>query len=500
MAGYIEDRWVNKTVIDPKTKRKKHTDRYGKGKRYKVDGIPGVKPALFDTLKDAEKWKAKAQTRVGEGTWIDPRLGAITLREYVETVWWPALRVPPQTKSSMHPRVFLHILRHVGHLPLLRIGDEEIRAWVVQVEQDIDISTIRVTWRHFSTIMQAAVRGKRIPVNPFRDPDLRAPTAPKSKAKAWPKEVVAAVHDGLAPRYRILADEAVGAGLRQGETFGLSPADIDGDVIHVVRQVLKIRGKLAFGPPKGNKERDAPCPPELAAAISAHSEKYPPVEVTLPWVDPLRPNMPWADRPLVTVSLIVTSPNTGGVSGGALNRSTFDESQWKPALVRAGVIPPPVVEYVQLKGKKPARRAAWEMNREDGFHGLRHTFASIVLQAGETIQRLADWLGHADPAFTYRTYAHFLPESGHLAMDALDGWIGGPRPAVEQLVAPETQELLEALAAIVKGEPEPVWFRERLVAVLPGETMIQTDAPQALPTALFDLPSQGSSAGQGAGS
>lgn len=469
MAGYIEDRWVNKRV-SKKTGKRERTERYGKGKRYKVDGIPGVKPAFFDNLKDAEKWKAKAITKIGEGTWIDPRAGDVTLREYVEKTWWPSLRVPPTTKESMKSRVFNHILPHAGSLPLNRIGDEEIRAWVVRAEQDLDVSSIRVAWRHFSQIMQAATTGKRIPANPFREPDLKAPSVPKSKAKAWPRETVAAVREGIGARYRILVDEAVGGGLRQGETFGLSLDDIDGDVIHVVRQVIKVGGKLAFAPPKGNKERDAPCPARLAAAIDAHAAEFPSVNVTLPWVDPARPNLPWDERPLRTVRLLVTTTHTDCAGGGAVNRTTFDEAHWKPALVRAGVISEPKVEYVQAKGKKPWRKVVWDMDREDGFHVLRHTFSSVVLQSGETIQKLAAWLGHSDPAFTYRTYAHFLPDSGNRAMATLGDWVGaapdvlatgGGEDAIGERVA-----LLAVLAEILENEREPEQLRSRLSALL----------------------------------
>jgi integrase len=466
VAGYIEDRWVNKTIIDPKTKKKKHTDRYGKGDRYKVDGIPGVQGKTFKSLKDAEIWKAKAQTKAGEGTWVDPRNGDMLLREYVEAVWWPSLRVPPGSKESMRTRVFRHILPHVGALPLNRVGSEEIKAWVVRAEKDIDVSTIRTTWQHFSQIMQAATKAKRIAVNPFRDPDLKAPTVTDSKAHAWPREVVAAVRSELHPRYRILVDEAVGAGVRQGEAFGLTLDDIDGDELKVVRQVLKIGGKLAFGPPKGNKERRAPCPAELAEAMRAYAEEFPAVAVTLPWVDPNKPNLPWADRPKKTFKLLVTTTHLDCAGGGAVNRSTFDEHQWKWALVRAGVIPEPTVTYVQANGKKPWRRVEWDMPREDGFHVLRHTMASIVLSEGETIQQLAAWLGHGDPGFTYRVYAHFLPKSGKNAIKALGGWVGEPAE-----VAPGAgpADLADALAQILASESDLEGLRRGLAALLSPE-------------------------------
>ncbi|WKX70068.1 site-specific integrase [Streptomyces sp. XD-27] len=453
---------------DPVTKKRERTELWGsKTKRYRVCGIPGVRKRSFDNLEDAKTWLKSASTDQSRGSHVDPRDGDVTLQWYVEKKWWPTLRVPPTTKETMRPRVFKHILPHVGHLSLNRIGSDEIKEWQTRAEEDIDVGTLRTTWRHFASIMQAAFKAKRIPANPFRDEDLQPPTAPKSKAKAWTRARVAAVRKALDRRYRILVDEAVGAGVRQGEAFGLSPDDLDGDVIHVARQVIKVGGRLAFAPPKGNKERDAPCPPELAESVKAYMKEFEPVEVTLPWVDPDRPNMRWEDRPLVTVRLLVTTPR-----GNAINRSTFDEKQWKPALVEAGVIASPIVTVTPRPGKPSLRRVKWNMPREDGFHVLRHTFASIVLAAGETIQQLADWLGHSDPAFTYRTYVHFLPESGHRALEVLGTWITGgtSAPAAKAPSAGDSQQdvsvIIAALAEITAGADVPGPLRERLTAVL----------------------------------
>lgn len=43
-----------------------------------------------------------------------------------------------------------------------------------------------------------------------------------------------------------------------------------------------------------------------------------------------------------------------------------------------------------------------------GFHTFRHTCASMLFEAGKNIRQVADWLGHADPAFTLRTYVHLI--------------------------------------------------------------------------------------------
>ncbi|MFH8926327.1 tyrosine-type recombinase/integrase [Streptomyces pristinaespiralis] len=425
MPGYIEDRWYRK---GPDGKRTMPTERHGQGKRYKVTGIPGVRSRSFPDkqLAAAKKWLASAQTDSGRGEWYDPRDGSVTLDDYVRNHWWPYTRYPPTTRASVRSKVFNHILPHVGELPLNRIGFEEILAWQKRAEQKIDVGTLVVTWAHFSTIMQAAHKAKRIPVNPFRDDDLRAPRLPKSKALAWEQHTVRSVRLALPERYQVLVDLAVGAGLRQGEALGFSPDDVDGEDIHVVRQIVKVNGKFGFGPPKGNKERTAPCAPELAEAIKEHANRFPTVDVTLPWVDPDRPNLAWADRPKRTVRLLVTTQFTGGLNGGALNKDTFNDKQWKPALADAGLIPPVEVSYVEpKKGKAPWRKETWQMPREFGFHVLRHTFASVVLSEGETITQLAGWLGHWDPAFTLRTYVHFMPKSGSRGRDAIGRFMSG---------------------------------------------------------------------------
>jgi len=57
-----------------------------------------------------------------------------------------------------------------------------------------------------------------------------------------------------------------------------------------------------------------------------------------------------------------------------------------------------------------------------GFHTLRHTCASVLLDDGRSIRQVAEWLGHTDPAFTLRTYVHLM-----------DGGLGGPNAIMAAL-------------------------------------------------------------------
>jgi Phage integrase family len=49
--------------------------------------------------------------------------------------------------------------------------------------------------------------------------------------------------------------------------------------------------------------------------------------------------------------------------------------------------------------------------RTDGTHALRHYYASALLDGGENIKAVSEYLGHADPGFTLRTYTHLMPSS-----------------------------------------------------------------------------------------
>jgi integrase len=51
---------------------------------------------------------------------------------------------------------------------------------------------------------------------------------------------------------------------------------------------------------------------------------------------------------------------------------------------------------------------------------LRHFYASVLLDAGENVKALSQYLGHSDPGFTLRVYTHLMPSSDGRARDAMD--------------------------------------------------------------------------------
>lgn len=423
MPGYIEDRWWTKRP-DPKTGKKRKTALYGKGKRYKVAGIPGVRARSFDAKADADTWLADAQSKSRAGEFVDPRRGQILLSEYVEKHWLPTLTGDPTTLANIQARVQNHILPKLGATPLNAIKVEQLRRWLKDVEADIGPSTIAGVWGYLSMILTTAVEDERIPRNYCKSSSVGPPSAPEQKARAWQRDRVMAVREALPERFRIMVDLGVGAGLRQGEVLGLSVDDIDeaAGVIHVRRQIKLLNGKAFYGLPKGGKTRTVPLSSGLAARICSHLEAFPAKKIELPWGDPTAPETEKQakDRAPQTHELLVTSSR-----GYAIRRGTWNDREWKEALVSAGVIPPPQTRIRAMGGAQKRRTVKTHVeSRENGFHALRHTFASVQLDARETIVAVSRWLGHKDPSITLRIYAHMMPEADGRGRAAIDAWFG----------------------------------------------------------------------------
>jgi integrase len=62
----------------------------------------------------------------------------------------------------------------------------------------------------------------------------------------------------------------------------------------------------------------------------------------------------------------------------------------------------------------------YQSAREHGMHALRHFYASALLDAGENIKAVSEYMGHADPGLTLRVYAHLMPDSRKRARCAID--------------------------------------------------------------------------------
>ncbi|MDN3309598.1 site-specific integrase [Microbacterium oryzae] len=403
----VVDRWYRR---DPKSNKKVRTARYGVGLRWQVQWVTedGRRQSKsFPTKDEAEANYAAIRADIYRGAYVDPEAGKITLRDFAEQ-WLASRDHAPLTAIRTRQRLEMHVYPHLGHVPLRKIRPTTIQAWLKTLsakepgnrkakdgETPLTLggTTRERIFSTLSAVLQAAVDDELITKNPTKAGSIQKPRRDTKPAVPWARDRIVAVEREMAERWRPIIVLGTGLGLRRGEMFGLSPDDIDflRGVVHVRRQVLLHSGnKLTFSLPKYEKTRDVPISPHVAAVLAAHMKKYPPREVTLPWET--------LDGAPVTAKLLLTSRE-----GRAANGNHIQTHVWRPA----------------------CRAAGFEPTNRDGPHVLRHTYASLLLDAGESIIAVAERLGHSDPSFTLKVYGHLMPATEPRTRAAVDAFLLG---------------------------------------------------------------------------
>ncbi|MFF6956204.1 tyrosine-type recombinase/integrase [Streptomyces sp. NPDC008317] len=352
----------------------------------------------FEKFDDARKRLSKVTVEVDEGTYIAKEKGDTLLRSIAEQ-WLDDQSFPnPRTKPQYESRVRLHIIEPLGDIKIRQLTPSKIVAWIKLLRKTLGERTAGLIYSHLNSILVMAVDDEVVRKNPCdsrsvqRVKPRRQIRGSKDLAVDWNDSEGIKIH--LPDPYKATVDCGRGIGMRQGEVFGFSPDDINWlhkeKVVHIQRQIAHDRGVMVFAPPKGGTEEDpkdryVPIGDELAFILAEHIRLFPPVEITLPWME--------RDGPPVTVRLMFASRERK-----PLNKNYFNYL-WKAALEAIGLIE-------ALNDKPVGRGRVWEKCREKMMHSLRHLFASEAIAGGVDVYTLADLLGHEDPAFTLRMYVH----------------------------------------------------------------------------------------------
>ena len=82
-------------------------------------------------------------------------------------------------------------------------------------------------------------------------------------------------------------------------------------------------------------------------------------------------------------------------------------------------------------------RKAWIAAKLDAitFHKARHSFASMLIDAGVNAKALSSYLGHASISITFDRYGHLMPGSESEAVDVVDAYLerANTKARLEQL-------------------------------------------------------------------
>ncbi len=276
----------------------------------------------------------------------------------------------------------------IGRIPLQKLSADQVQGIVRAMQKKgLAPSTIH---RHIKTLKQAlaqAVKMKKIPCNPADGAKLPPVEKPEIKFLTQEEQQLILRHlpkttHGRAIRFLL------GTGMRVSELCGLKWKDMQEDGLHVSRVNMTIKDWQEDGyinvetiPKTTAGKRVIPLPATVKAILEEQRRAQ--------MEQRLKAGSAWE-----------------GEDPGKANGYIFANALGKPA-DRHNIAR--VFRDLCDKVNIPRR----------GVHSLRHTFATNWVQKNPDIASLSRILGHADPAFTYKTYCHADPNSMQQGMEQI---------------------------------------------------------------------------------
>ncbi len=289
----------------------------------------------------------------------------------------------PRSRSLYRRSIEGHALPRWRTWKLADVEPPDVRELLTALRDDgLSTSGIKGIRSALSALFGTAVEDGLLRANPVRgvripgatDPgDLERSDHAKALTRAELTLLLAALPDG----WRLLFEFLAHTGLRISEAIGLTWRHLDlGTHPHVLVREQVYEGERQRLKSKCSR-REIPLSAGMAERLRA-----------------LRRDSYGSE----------SAPVFKSAAGTELSRPNVATRVLKPAAESVGLV-------VEGKDGEPV---AWP-----SFHTFRHTCASLLFDAGKNVKQVQEWLGHADPAFTLRTYVHLL-DSGLGDADFMD--------------------------------------------------------------------------------
>jgi integrase len=313
---------------------------------------------VFARKADAIAHDSKIRADLARGELVD-QSNRTTVSQWCHA--WSESRAGGLRPNTIHGyTLFLHRLdaAPLGSRPLVKVRPSEVQAWAQSLAAD---GLAPGTLAKFTGLLRAAMRaavtdGARAsnPVPTGRE--LALPRPGREPFVALTKEQVDSWAAHAAPRFQAMIITHAATGLRIGELLGLRTADVDflrGTVS--VNAQLSPDGRERVALKTSRSRRTVPLPAHANAALAAHLARFGAGER----------------------GLIFT------VSSGAVCRPRVAWKYYRDAAAAAGL---------------PAHL---------GTHSLRHHYASVLLDRGESVFTVAAMCGNT-PQMIMNVYGHLL--------------------------------------------------------------------------------------------
>lgn len=330
------------------------------------------------TKREADSALIKLLREIDTGMAVEP--SRITVGEFLER--WLATeatnRVRATTLESYARMVHLHIVPLLGQRKLQSIRPTDIVDFYGHLTSPATAKNCRAV---LSGAMKTAVRWGWIYANPVRDV---SPPAYKAEAgDAWTSDECKAFLAAVEGKRWALAYRVVlGTGLRLGELVDLRWADIDlpNKRLTVSRTAVWVARVYSSNPPKSGQSREITLGADTLTALRQQHTRV--------REDQMRAEQ-WTNEDRAF-------PNLRGM------------------VVRRDTLGGQFARDVRQTGVRPIR-----------FHDLRHTHATLLLEAGVPIKTVSDRLGHANIGITADVYQHISGDMRRAAADVIDQLLAG---------------------------------------------------------------------------
>ncbi|OYN78890.1 site-specific integrase [Mycolicibacterium sphagni] len=315
----------------------------------------------FRTKRDAEAWANQLEVDKRRGAYVAPAAGRVQLGEYAREWLGSKHKLKPSTRARYQVVLDTFIADHAA----VAIGDvsrQLVREWVADLSRTHAPASVHKTIGVLRQVLAMAVAENRLVLNPVDGVEL--PSVESVEQRFLTLEQLHTLADAAGDN-RPLVYVLGTCGLRFGEVAELRWRDIDLDrlAIRVARSVTLVDGKFEIGTPKNGKGRTVSLPVFVADLLAAGE----PDALVFP------------------------------DSQGRHMRGTNVRRRWWSDAVAAA----------QLFPRTEKDTAGEDVTVYDfKLHELRHTAASLAIQAGANIKSLQNMLGHESAALTLDRYGH----------------------------------------------------------------------------------------------
>jgi integrase len=335
---------------------------------------------LSRTFEEVRRKLVAAQRSIEAGVRPGPeRLKVGTyLDEWLEQA---RMRVRPRTWQRYEQYVRLHAKPSLGRVTLAKLTPEHLtRLYRERLDAGLTPTTVVHLHRMLHSALKTAVRRGLVARNVAElvDPSR----AQRREMRTFSASEVRRFRDAAAgDRLEALFVLAVTTGMRQGELLGLRWKDINLDrgylTVRVALQRLPNNDLVLAETKTDSSRRQVQLSQAAVETLRKHKARQA--------EERLRLGAAWEDQDIVFANEV----------GRPLNPSNVTTRHYHPILAKAGL---------------PRLR----------FHDLRHTAATLLLEANINPRVVSEVLGHTDVGITMNLYQHVSPTMQQQAADAFD--------------------------------------------------------------------------------